>query len=567
MNARWFSHVTVLLALMALGAGCKGGGGGPEVAFLEVLETSPPDDSDSVQVETRIGFRVNAPIDPDTLTSENFFVTDSDGAQIQGTLAIDDEPAVAVLTPNEPLRVLTTFTATITTGLSSAGGATLEEDYDWQFTTLDSAWGDSEFLEEIGTGISSRPQIAVDAQSNAIAAWKYEEVDGTGIWANRYTRVDLWGEPEQIDDGTGGAANPRLAADDAGNGFAVWERTTPGTSIVNIWVNRYTVDQGWGTPALLQNGQVTQARGPAVAANADGNAIAVWVQRDMSSVNQVVWAIRYEPGTGWGAAGPIDDMPTPTAGEVTAVGMDDEGNAIAVWARPSVPTGGGRSEVLWSNRYTAGSGWGASELIKPDSETRAIGQRLSVGANGDAFVVWEQDDPLRGGLRDVWAVRFSGSTWGAPERIDGYDADDKQVPDIAVDGSGIAHAVWSQTDPDFQNIWANQYMPGSGWGVPELIEPPNPDPTEDADAAEPRIAVNAAGNAFVVWRQLWESWSSVWSNRFDPGSGWLEAELIENMQRAAKSPKIAVDDRRHAQAIWPQARDTGIDWVATNRFE
>ncbi|MGB5696611.1 MAG: Ig-like domain-containing protein [Polyangiales bacterium] len=565
MTSRWLAYSSAFLALMALGAACKGGGG-PEVTFLEVLETSPVEGSASVQVETRIGFRINAPIDPATLTGDNFFVTDSDGTPVQGALAID-EPDTAVLTPDEPLNVLTTYTATITTGLSSPGGAMLEQDYDWQFTTLDSAWGVSEWLEQVSTGLSSRPQVAVDAQSNALAAWEYEVVDGTGIWANRYTRVDLWGEPEQIDDGSGGAAKPRLAADDAGNGFVVWEQTTPGTSIVNIWTNRYTVGEGWGTPALLQNGEVTQARSPAVAADPAGNAIAVWVQREMSGTNQVVWAIRYEPGTGWGTAAPIDDMPTPTAGEVTAVGMDDDGNAIAVWARPTVPTAGGRSEVLWANRYTAGLGWETATLIKPDSETRALDQRLSVGAGGDAFVVWTQNDPLRGDIADVWGVRFSGATWGEPDRIDDYDDADKLLPDIAVDGSGIAHAVWSQTDPDFQNIWANQYTPGSGWGTPELIEPPNIDPLEDADATEPRIAVNAAGNAFVVWRQTWQDWGSIWSNRLDPGTGWMNAELIEQIERAAKSPRIAVDDRRHAQAVWLHARDTGIDWVRTNRFE
>jgi hypothetical protein len=537
------------------------------VTFLEVLETSPVEGSASVQVETRIGFRINAPIDPATLTSDTFFVTDSDGTPVQGALAIDD-PDTAVLTPDEPLNVLTTYTATITTGLSSPGGAMLEQDYDWQFTTLDSAWGVAEYLEEVSRGISSKPQVAVDAQSNALAAWEYEVVDGTGIWANRYTRIDLWGEPEQIDDGGGGATNPRLAADDAGNAFVVWEQIPEGSVIANIWTNRYTVGDGWGTPVLLQNGEVTAAQIPAVAADPAGNAIAVWVQRDTSSADQLVWAIRYEPGLGWGAAAPIDDMPTQTIPTSTAVGMDDEGNAVALWSVQTVTSTLGRSEVLWSNRYTAGLGWGVAQLIKPDSETRAIDPRLSVGANGDAFVVWTQNGET---YRDTWSVRFSGSTWGTPEPIDDYDDGDTVEPDIAVDGNGVAHAVWSQDDQklatDFRNIYANQYTPGPGWGVPELIEPPNPDPNEDADATNPRIGVNAAGNAFVVWTQFGDGWVNVWSNRLDPDTGWVEAELIENFQRAAKGPKVVVDDRRHAQAVWLQARDTGIDWVATNRFE
>jgi hypothetical protein len=293
------------------------------------------------------------------------------------------------------------------------------------------------------------------------------------------------------------------------------------------------------------------------------------------STNQVVWASRYELGTGWDTAAPIDDMPTPTAGERTSVGMDADGNAIAVWARPSVPMAGGRSEVLWANRYVAGVGWGTAAPIKPDSETRARGERLSVSPSGDAFVVWLQSDPTRlcalsptnsVPCDDVWAVRFSAGSWGTPERLDTYDDDMKSGPDVAVDGTGVAHAVWSQVDADFENIYAASYTPGSGWGAPELIEPPNEDPNEDGDATNPRVGVNAAGNAFVVWRQIWDDWGSIWSNRLDPGTGWMTAELIEEVERAAKSPKIAVDENRHAHAAWLHD-NAGADQVRTNRFE
>jgi hypothetical protein len=183
-------------------------------------------------------------------------------------------------------------------------------------------------------------------------------------------------------------------------------------------------------------------------------------------------------------------------------------------------------------------------------------------------VVWVQEEDMR---KDVWSTRFSGSSWGAPERIDGFDAGDTIGPDIAVDGMGIAHAVWSQSDPNFRNIWASQYTPGTGpgtgWGTPVLIEPPNEDPTEDADATTPRVEVNTAGDAFVVWRQLFDGWGSIWSNFFDPGRGWMTAELIENDAGAAKGPRIAVDENRHAHAVWLAPVDRGIDWVRTNRFE
>lgn len=559
MNSRWLAYVSPLFTLVMCGSACKGGGG---AGSIEILLKYPEARQTEVPVETRIGFRMNAPIEELSLKSETFFLTDEQGAVVPSSVLIGDTPDTAELKPDEPLAVITTFTVTVTTGLLSTAGAALEKDFEWTFTTLDSAWGDDEWLEEIGTGSSSLPEIAVDAQLNAMAVWQYEDTLGTAIIAKHYNRIDLWGEPAQIDDRNGGAANPKLAVDDPGNGFVVWERTSDGGSTSNIWTNRYDVDDGWGTAELLQNGEVTFARSPSVAANPAGNAIAVWVQQDTDTGQRVIWANRYEPGDGWGAAGPIDDMPTALAATRTAVDMDDVGNGIAVWARPTP-----RGDVLWANRYTAGSGWGTAELIKSDPETDARDPRLDVGPGGDAFVVWVQNQDTRD---DIWGIRFSGSSWEAPVRLDSYDDGNKQTPDIAVDGTGIAiaHAVWSQVDVDFENIWATQYTPGSGWGAPVLIEPPNDDPRRDDDATNPRIAVNAAGNAFVVWRQTSESWLSIWSNRLDPGTGWMTAETIEQSDQSARLPRIAVDDARHAHAVWPHSRgELGGDWLRTNRFE
>lgn len=545
------------LALVLIASGCKSG---PDDSFLDVVLTVPEAGDVSVPIETRIGFRVDAPLDASSLTTETFFLTDDQGEVVPSTVTVGEEADTAELSPGEPLAVTTTFTVTITTGLLSSDGETLEEDFTWSFTTLDSAWGQDEWLEEIGTGNSLQPEIASDGQRNAIVVWQYDETDSSSIYASRYTRTDLWSDPVLIDDGSGNAINPRLAVDEAGYGFVVWEQESDDGSTQSIWSNRYVVDEGWGTPEIIQNEQTTFGRSPSVAADPAGNAIAVWIQIDPDTGNRVTWANRYEVGSGWGTAEAIDDMPTLLSATRTNVDMDDAGNAIAVWRRP---TSGG--DVLLANRYVAGSGWGTAELIEADADSSATSPRLDVGPGGDAFVIWVQPEDTR---LDVWATRFSGNSWETPVRIDIHDAGDKQQPDITVDGMGVAHAVWSQVDPDFANIWAAQYSPGSGWGAPDLIEPPNEDPRRDTDATDPRVDCNAAGNTFVVWRQNLENWSSVWSNHLDPGVGWMTAETIEMRDRPALAPIVTVDDARHAHAVWPHSESLQSgNWLRTNRFE
>jgi hypothetical protein len=575
MNSRWFAYA--LLGAVLCVFACKGdSGSGP--TFLVIDSFAPDPGRDDVQVEIQIGVRVTERIDPSTLTSDTFFLIDPNGTVVPSAVSILDEPNAdaaqmgtgAVLTPNAPLAVLTEYTVTVTTGLTSTNGKSLENDFDWSFTTLDAAWGEAEWIEPLGTGNSAGQEIVVDEELSAIAVWTRNDGIGTFVYANRYTRVDLWGEPEPISDALVDASNPSnpnlgLAADAAGNAFAVWVRSAPG-SLPNIWANRYDVEAGsWDEAALLQNGD-TRASVPSVAADPSGNAIAVWVQLDEVIKRDVIRAIRYDAGSGWGDAVTIGTPKFQVSG--TDVGMDDQGNAIAVW-NPLEGGVGGR--VLRANRYTPGEGWldlADVEDVKDDDTTKADGFRLDVGANGDAFVIWEQSSNSEP-RKDIWAARFSGGMWEAPEQVDNDDPGDKSTPDIAADGTGTAYAVWSQADDPFDNIYVAEYPPGSTtWGDPVLIEPPNDEPDDDGDAIFPRVDVNRAGNVFVVWRQIEDSWPSIWSNRRDPDTSWVaaNAEPIEGFPEAANEPIIAVDEARHAHALWRHNAESTLN-TRTNRFE
>jgi hypothetical protein len=587
---------------MVLGFACKssdGGDGGP--AFLTVLQVSPVDGRMDAQVATRIGFQIDTFIEDETLNFDTFVVTDPDGNQVLGELVVDEEDArTAVLTPSEPLSVITSYTATITTELMDTAGNTLEEPFSWTFMTIDSEWGTDEWLESSGIGRSFAHEIVVDDQSNALAVWEFKpEATGTesGIWAKRYTRVDLWGNPEQIDAGDGGSEDPDLAADPEGNAFAVWEEVDE-VGERTIWSNRYTVDEGWGTAESLQGFQIN-ARGVSVAADEDGNAAAVWLEADaLGGPSFFVWAARYEPGSGWSVQEQIDGDPTTsTLGQETDIEFDADGNAIAIWNQRTVPEGNvGRGEIIWVNRYVAGVGWQTPRMIKPDGNTRARSWRLSVGDNGEAHVVWVQNVETDVEERhDIWSAHYTpGSNWETtdwtePQRLDDYDGSDdcamnnvdcavdgnKESPDVAIDGNGVAHAVWSQAEQkipqaDFANVYATRFTIGSGWSTPILIEPANSDPRDDGDATQPRVETNSIGNTFVVWRRIWNGRGSIWSNRIDPEQEWDPArtELIEQSDSGSgDTPKLAVDENRHAHAAWLQSVEVEIDRVRTNRFE
>ena len=69
--------------------------------------------------------------------------------------------------------------------------------------------------------------------------------------------------------------------------------------------------------------------------------------------------------------------------------------------------------------------------------------------------------------------------------------------------------MWAQFDGTRNNIWANRYTAGTGWGTAALIE------TNNAGSADsPQVAINANGNALAVWRQSDGTRDNIWANRY-----------------------------------------------------
>jgi hypothetical protein len=544
--------------------GCGRDGGQEEP--LSITATRPADLEVGVAIETKVRARLSADIDQSTLNAATFTLFELDGAQVAGTVEIDQTPDVAVFTPNEPLELNTIYAATITAGLASTDGRVLEEPFTWSFETLDSAWGVAELIEENNFGSGRFPQVATDAEGNAFAVWQQSDGVGVNVWANRYTRSDLWGDAELIGlPDAGDAGLPQLAVDPSGVAHAIWAQRDPEDA--HIYTSRYAPSNGnWSAPELVQTNEITAARDPQIGVDAEGNAIAVWIQLDDVGSLNLVWANRYTPGGGWGQAEPIETRDSAILGLGIDVAVDANGNAVAVWTRSEMRP----NHELWSNRYTARSGsWGAAEPVGIGVEGLGDAQapRVAIDGDGNAHAVWQLVETMTQ-TQDVWTNRSTPNEgWGDAQRLED-DLNPAGAPAIAADASGTAHAVWWQSDGTLQNIWASRYTPGGGWEAPRLIEQPIEDPQDEGSADRPQIAVDPNGNVFVVWQQQDTGRFNIWSNRYAPETGWATAELIEQETFFGTAPQIAVDPNRHAHAVWAQAADTlGMTHIATNRFE
>jgi hypothetical protein len=76
--------------------------------------------------------------------------------------------------------------------------------------------------------------------------------------------------------------------------------------------------------------------------------------------------------------------------------------------------------------------------------------------------------------KDGDEIPFADKVWGTAQLIEMDNNDTAWYPQVGLDGSGNAVAVWRQF-----KIWSNRYVAGTGWGTAQLIE------TDSGGATDP----------------------------------------------------------------------------------
>jgi hypothetical protein len=213
-------------------------------------------------------------------------------------------------------------------------------------------------------------------------------------------------------------------------------------------------------------------------------------------------------------------------------------------------------------------------MIGSNNAGDAASPQVAMGADGNAFAVWPQFD---GVTQDIWANRYTAGTgWGTAGRIE-INSLFSDRPRVVCDAGGNAFAVWEQSDGVRLNIRASRYRAGAGWDPAVLLE------TNDVGSAQlSQVGVDAAGNAIAVWEYFDGVHKNVLANRYVPGIGWGSAIVISNTADsgsiAERFPQIAVDIDGNAtvvwhqlvgqhQGIWANRYTTGVGWGVAMRLD
>ena len=346
--------------------------------------------------------------------------------------------------------------------------------------------------------------VALDEAGTALVAWE-EDADTAGSAWIAWYRANAWQPAVKVSEGFVHAQLPRVALSDSGAAvvaFEVVEHEGPGIASRTVWARRWTGD-GWTAAQRISAAPVASyqlyATRPRVGIDGAGRAFVAYDQQDSRSpAPPSIHASRFD-GAQWSAPARVN-----------------EGTLYAAWSE------------------------------------------LAVSAEGTAMVVWVQStnphDPNRSGggpsNPNIWARRFDGSGWTAPQRIgaDLLDYEGCERARVVMDRTGRAFAIWEERKLDVHRIAAARFSPGSGWSAREVLDS---SPATAEHLSFPAIATDGLGGAFGVWQRkpIGSGATRGFASRHGP-AGWSAAALPFESTTSVEAAVAAMDGAGNGWALF-----------------
>lgn len=329
--------------------------------------------------------------------------------------------------------------------------------------------------------------------------------------------------------------------------------TANGAGGESLASNEYSVTTGikqWGTPLLSETNNLGDVGNTRVAVNSVGSAVAVRTQFNGTETDIVATLYNSLNGV-WS----IDVNIETNAANATNpdVAIDGNSNIIVVWQQDYAGV-----QSIWQNRYDAATGlWDVASVLETDALNAALKPKVAIDASGRATVVWSQSDAT---VHAALYVPVTG--WLASTRIESDTVTSISGTRVVMDISGNALVTWSNSsDGITYNIMSNRYLAGTGWSA--IASTVQSAISNDAGATQliSNLTGDVNGNAIVVWSETDGVRNNIWASHFDPTTGWSTTlnPIEANDVAGAYAPEISMDNAGNAVAVWQQA-----DAVAQN---
>ncbi|HTT95490.1 MAG TPA: hypothetical protein VMF55_12520 [Solirubrobacterales bacterium] len=402
-----------------------------------------------------------------------------------------------------------------------------------------SSWSASIDLSMAGQD-AYEPQVAVDPNGNATAVWARSNGSNYVIQAATRDPGGAWGAPVDLSLPGRDAFLPEVAVDPSGNATAVWRRSN-GTETIIQAASRPS-GGAWEAPVDLSlTGQ--RANAPQVAVDSNGGATVVW---HTEGTNDIIQAATRSPGGAWGA--PVNlSLSGQEAGE-PQVAVDPSGNATAVWSRSN-----GSNYIIQSATRAPGGEWQSPVDVSTAGQD-SYEPQVAVDPNGNATAVWRVFDDDNDHNIDLVqaATRASGGGWQSP--VDLSPAGEHVYePQVAVDASGTATAVWRGVDGTYV-IDAATRAAGGAWTAETEIS------ATGENNKQPQVAAASNDDVTAVWSRYPGGGEDhfVQAATRKAGMAWgAPVDLSAGGQETAE-PQVAIDPSGDPTAVWRRSNGANM---------
>jgi hypothetical protein len=231
---------------------------------------------------------------------------------------------------------------------------------------------------------------------------------------------------------------------------------------------------------------------------------------------------------------------------IHALAVDSAGAATLVW-----PDNNNGSGYLRASRWT-GSEWTATELVVP-AITGSITETVGVTErDGRVTVAWQQFGADAG----VFSASYRDGAWSAPHRLSTQAGTQLR---IATNHAGAAALVWIEVASGSNRRLMGAMLGGAGWAEPLTL-------ATDVGFQAPNVAVDPTGQATAIWTQF----TSAATGGYRVFSGPLAAGATpQRLSRDGTSlnelPAIVADASGTLTAAWLETQAGGLAKLAVAR--
>jgi hypothetical protein len=263
-------------------------------------------------------------------------------------------------------------------------------------------WGQPTAIDSVTYAYNQDLRIAASDNGTAMLLWtEVLSITATSVISSQistYAPGKGWGLPTK--QATLPPSFPGdISLDASGNGLAVWTTYVSGTpGKYPLWASRYTASTGWSAASQIVADK--NSGKPRLVRLANGTTKAIWAQaRHLQSIN-------YSPTTGWSntTTAVTTDLPATNnayLGTSFDFDIDANGNALVMW---DANFGSNDTSTMWARRYSPITGWGAATQLDTNNLGRpGSSSRIEFDAAGNAIAVWDKFDGVRS---NIWAARY-----------------------------------------------------------------------------------------------------------------------------------------------------------------